>query len=206
MQFFLDSYSVNHNRVFDIYFVILEYFPFAMNIDTLYVPYLSGKHRCPGNCSRPRRTWLYHWTSVETWGRGWAETPLGWGSPRERWHWLVGRRNSHSPCPGSRLGSDASWEATTQRKYYLNNMARILNLIIIPYNLFNWFNEIPLQINVPEVTFIFIYMELFLSIQFSFQPSMFHSTQFQIIFWFQTYRHGLNSSEGDGLLSTISQK
>lgn len=118
-----------------------------MNIDTLYVPYLSGKHRCPGNCSRPRRTWLYHWTSVETWGRGWAETPLGWGLPRERWHWLVGRRNSHSPCPGSRLGSDASWEATTQRKYYLNNMARILNLIIIPYNLFNWFNEIPLQIN-----------------------------------------------------------
>lgn len=205
MQFFLDRYSVNHNRVFDIY--ILLYLNISpLNTDTLYVPYLSGKHRCPGNCSHPGRTWLYRWTSVETWGTGWAETPLGWGSPWERWHWLVGRRNSHSPCPGSRLGSDASWEATTQRKYYLITWLGFWILSLFLIISLTGSMKFLYKLMVPEVTFISIYMELFLSIQFSFQPSKFHSTQFQIIFWFQTYRHGLNSSEGDGLLSTISKK
>lgn len=75
------------------------------------------------------------------------ETPPGWGSLRERHHWLVERQNSHSPCPGSQPGLGASWEATTQTNDYHHITARFLNLIIIPYNLLNCSNEIPLQMN-----------------------------------------------------------
>lgn len=128
--------------------LLLEYFPFTMNTDTLVVRTLSVR-----------------------------QTPLSWelfsskknltlpldicGDLREgiggdtTW---VGLTTGEAALVGGemKLSFSLSRKSTGLKRIMgsyntkerdLNNTTRILRLIIIPYNLFNWSNEIPLQIN-----------------------------------------------------------